>query len=399
LAPPPLHTLSSFVRRRARRVGLSLSLSIVPSLAFSAGCSGRSDASQKAPPAVPVTTAVVTQQDVPIEVKAFGSVVASHTVDIVSQVTGLITKVHFKEGDFVKAGDLLFTVDTRPYRASLAVAQAELSRNEALAEQAASEAARTERLQKEGLVSEQQLAKATADAASAKANVEMGRAQAQSASLNVSFTKIVSPLDGRTGSLLVHAGNVVHANDERPLLVIRNLSPVFVRFSVQQELLPRLRAAMEKQPLRVRATTRGPGGKTVEGPLTFLENTVDVATGTLALKATFANAGLELWPGAAVDVVLELGVDERALVVPDAAVQVGQNGSYAFVVGKDGRAEQRTIEVLRSTGKLALIRAGLSLNEQVVVDGLVRLRNGSKVSVKGPAVSSEKPSKASPAAE
>lgn len=360
-------------------------LALAPPLGFASGCTARSDASQKAPPPVPVSTALVTQQDVPIEVKAFGSVEASHTVDIVSQVTGLITKVHFKEGDFVKAGDLLFTVDTRPYRASLAVAQAEVSRNEALAEQAQSEAARTERLQKEGLASEQQLAKATADAASARANVEMGRAQAQSASLNVSFTKIVSPLDGRTGSVLVHAGNVVHANDQNPLLVIRNLSPIFVRFSVPQELLPSLRAGMAKEPLRVRATTRGAGGKTVEGPLTFLENTVDAATGTLALKATFANKGLELWPGAAVDVVLQLGVDKQALVVPDAAVQVGQNGSYAFVVGKDGRAEQRSVDVLRSTGKLALIRSGLSLNEQVVVDGQVRLRNGSKVSVKAPA--------------
>jgi multidrug efflux system membrane fusion protein len=203
--------------------------------------------------------------------------------------------------------------------------------------------------------------------------------------LNVSFTKIVSPLDGRTGSVLVHAGNVVHANDQNPLLVIRNLSPIFVRFSVPQELLPSLRAGMAQEPLRVRATTRGAGGKTVEGPLTFLENTVDAATGTLALKATFANKGLELWPGAAVDVVLQLGVDKQALVVPDAAVQAGQNGSYAFVVGKDGRAEQRSVDVLRSTGKLSLIRSGLSLNEQVVVDGQVRLRNGSKVSVKAPA--------------
>ncbi|HWA76741.1 MAG TPA: efflux RND transporter periplasmic adaptor subunit [Polyangiaceae bacterium] len=371
--------------------GLIAFLSVIE---FASGCTARSDASQKAAPAVPVSTALVAQQDVPVEVKAFGTVEASHTVDIVSQVTGLITKVHFKEGDFVKAGDLLFTVDTRPYRASLAVAQAEVSRNEALAEQAESEAARSERLQKEGLVSEQQLAKAAADAASARANVAMGRAQAQSASLNVSFTRIVSPLDGRTGTLLVHAGNVVHANDPSPLLVIRSLSPIFVRFSVPQELLPSLRAGMEKEPLRVRATTRGPGGKTAEGPLTFLENTVDAATGTLALKATFANTGLELWPGAAVDVVLQLGVDKQALVVPDAAVQVGQSGSYAFVVGKDGRAEQRNVEVLRSTGKLSLIRSGLSLNEQVVVDGQVRLRNGTKVSVKPPSDVSVKEKKA-----
>ena len=151
---------------------------------------------------------------------------------------------------------------------------------------------------------------------------------------------------------------------------------------------------MGKEPLRVRATTRGPGGKTVEGPLTFLENTVDSATGTLALKATFANAGLELWPGAAVDVVLQMGVDQKALVIPDAAVQTGQNGSYTFVVGKDGRAELRPIEVLRSTGKLALIRSGLALNEQVVVDGQVRLRHGIKVAIKGAADPNARPKRA-----
>jgi multidrug efflux system membrane fusion protein len=357
-------------------------LSLTGALALS--CS-RSNAEQKSSPGVPVTTALVKREDVPIEVNAFGTVEASHTVDVVSQVTGLVTKVHFKEGDFVKAGDLLFTVDTRPYSASLAVARAELQRNEALAAQARSEAERTVKLQEEGLASAQQLAKANADAASATASVEMGRAQAQSARLNVSFTKIVSPLNGRTGALLVHSGNVVHANDAKPLVVIRNLSPIFVRFAVPQELLPSIRAGMGKEPLRVRATPRGVGAKTVEGPLTFLENTVDAATGTLALKATFMNAEQTLWPGAAVDVVLQLGVDEQALVVPEAAVQAGQSGSYAFVVGKDGRAEQRSVEISRTTSKLALIRAGLSADETVVVDGQVRLRHGTKVTVKDPA--------------
>ena len=365
-----------------RALSLVSGLTLVP---FVAACSTRTSGKDKAPPAVPVTTALVERQDVPREVKAFGTVEASRTVDVVSQVTGLITKEHFKEGDFVKAGDLLFTVDTRPYTASLAVARAELQRNEALAEQARSEAERTVKLQREGLVSEQQLAKAAADAASASANVEMGRAQARSASLNVSFTKIVSPLDGRTGSLLVHAGNVVHANDTQPLVVIRSISPVFVRFAVAQELLPTLREGLHEQRLRVRATPRGPGAKVVEGPLTFLENTVDSSTGTLSLKATFENRDVALWPGAAVDVVLRLGVDERALVVPDTAVQAGQNGSFAFVVEQDGRVRQRSVEVARSTEKLALIRSGLKAGEAVVVDGQVRLRDGLKVLVKNPA--------------
>jgi membrane fusion protein, multidrug efflux system len=345
------------------------------------GCSDGAKA-KKGEDAVPVVVASVEVRDVPRELETFGFVEASSTVDVAPQVQGLVSEVHFKEGDFVKRGDLLFTIDTRPYRASLAAAQAELARNRALADQARVEAERATRLQAEGVASEQEVARARADAASSAANVKVGQAQAASASLSVSFTRITSPIEGRTGSLLVHAGNVVHPGDPRPLVVIRSLSPVLVRFALPQEHLGAIRERLGKEPLPVRATPRGEADKTVTGELTFLENSVDVATGTVNLKATFSNADQALWPGAAVDVVLTLGVDKQAIVVPEPALQRSQSGIQVFVAGKDGRAEPRKVELLRIARGQALLRSGLAAGEQVVTDGQMRLRKGSKLSPK-----------------
>ncbi|HET6598471.1 MAG TPA: efflux RND transporter periplasmic adaptor subunit [Burkholderiaceae bacterium] len=345
------------------------------------GCEGKSKA-HKAEQAVPVVLAPVEVRDVPREIEAFGVVEASSTVSVLPQVQGLVTEVHFKEGDFVKQGDLLFTIDTRPYRASLAAAQAELARNKAIAAQAKLEAERSARLRSEGVASDQEVARAEADAASSAANVKVGQAQIASANLNVAFTRVTAPIDGRTGSLLVHAGNVVHAGEGQPLVVIRSVSPVQVRFSVPEQYVPEIREKMRNGSLLVRATPRGAGAKAAEGPLTFLENAVDSSTGTISLKATFTNADQSLWPGAAVDVVLVLGVDAQATVVPEPALQRSQGGTTVFAVGKDGRAETHRVEVLRTTDTLALIRSDLEAGDQVVTDGQLRLRQGTKVSPK-----------------
>jgi multidrug efflux system membrane fusion protein len=293
--------------------------------------------------------------------------------------------VHFKEGDFVKKGDLLFSVDTRPYRASMAVAQAELERNQALADQARAEAERAERLAREGLTSEQQLEKARADEQSTAASVKLGKATVQSAGLNVAFARITSPLDGRAGSLLIHAGNVVRAGDPQPLVVIRSLSPVQVRFAVPEQYAGPIRERMKSGPLTVKITPKDAGTKSVEAPLTFYENTVDPTTGTLALKATYQNAGLELWPGAAVSVALVLDVDRRAVVVPESSIQAGQDGAHAFVV-ENGKARLRRVVVSRTYANLSVIESGLKPGEQVVTDGQARLRDGVAVSAKPPAV-------------
>ncbi|HEU4577793.1 MAG TPA: efflux RND transporter periplasmic adaptor subunit [Polyangiaceae bacterium] len=335
--------------------------------------------------AAPVTVAQVRSEDVPIELEAFGTVEASSTVEVVPQVTGLITEVHFREGAFVKKGDLLFSVDTRPYRASQAAAQAELAKSLALAQQTASEAERYLELERQGVATAQQRAQAQADAASARAQVNQLRAQLDSANLNVKFTRITAPIDGKTGALLVHAGNVIHANAPEPLVVIRSLSPVLVRFAVPQLYLPQIRQSLAGQPLSVRAIPRGDGAQPVQGLLTFMENRVDTATGTIALKATFTNADQQLWPGASVDVVLTLGSDRQALVVPAQAVRDAQDGSYVFVIGPDHKARQRQVEVLRTTPRLALLREGVKVGDEVVTDGYIRLRDGTPVAIQQPA--------------
>jgi membrane fusion protein, multidrug efflux system len=332
-----------------------------------------------------------------VELNAFGTVEANSTVAVAAQVTGLITEVHFQEGSFVKRGALLFTIDTRPYRASLAAAQAELAKNQALAAQADTEAKRSLELESQGVLSTQSRLKAAADAASARAMVEADQAQIQSARLNVDFTRITAPIDGMTGSLLVHAGNLVRAGTPDPLVVLRSMSPVQVRFAVPQGYLGQIRQKLSRGSLLVRATPRGAGtgaaagaqseasAHSVEGQLTFMENSVDPATGTLSVKATFPNTGLELWPGAAVDVVLVLDVEPQVVVAPAAAVQAGQNGTYAFVIQGGDTAVLRPVTVARSTASLALIASGLEPGEEVVTDGQVRLRSGMKVAVQATA--------------
>ncbi len=353
--------------------------------------------------AAPVTVAEVKAEDVPIELRSFGTVEASNSVAVVPQVSGQITEVHFVEGAFVKKGDLLFSVDTRPYRASLAAARAELARSSALAQQASSEAERYAQLAEQGLATEQQLAQAQADAASARAQVEQMRAQIESASLNVKFTRITSPIDGKTGSLLVHAGNVIQANAAQPLVVIRSLSPVQVRFAVPQQHLAAIRQGLASGALPVRATQRLEGAQGVEGAppaqgqLTFLENTVDTATGTISLKATFTNHDLALWPGASVDVVLTLGTDHDALVVPAEAVREAQDGTYVFVVGPDQKVKQQPVQVLRTTDRLALLRDGVSPQARVVTDGFVRLKDGAPVTIQPAAEPGSAGSSARPA--
>lgn len=346
--------------------------------ALASGCEKGPKASRGDEP-VSVAIGVAERRNVPREVRTFGSVDASSTVDVRAQVQGLVTEVHFKEGDFVKRGQLLFTVDTRPYSASLAAAQAELLRNRAVAEQMRVEAERANALRQEGVASDRDVAKANADAASSAADVKVVQAQIASASLNVAFTRITAPMDGRTGALLVYPGNLVKATDAQPLVVLRSLSPVYVRFTIPQEYLPTIRERLGKAPLTARVTPRGEGAKTIEAPVTFLENSVDSSTGTITLKATYLNAEQELWPGSAVDVVLVMGVDENATVVPESALQRSQTGTLVFVIGADDRVTPRPVEVLRTTETQALIASGLEPGERVATDGLLRLRKGTKV--------------------
>jgi membrane fusion protein, multidrug efflux system len=329
--------------------------------------------------AAPVTVARVEQHDVPFEINAVGTVEASSTVDIVPQASGRITQVAFTEGAFVTAGDLLFEIDERPYRAALAQAEAALVRSNTLAAQREVEAQRYLELQGQGIATEQQRKQAVADAAAARADVEAAQAELASARLSLAFTRITAPISGKTGALLVHAGSVVDAKTTSPMVVIRRLTPAQVRFAIPERYITVLREGMAGGAMPVRALAHGERSMSARGELTFMENSIDPATGTLAVKATFANAQLELWPGAAVDVVLGLSTDRNALVVPEAAVRDSQTGKYVFVVNADRVVTQRPVEVARIAASWALIEHGLEVGEWVVTDGQVRLRNGMNV--------------------
>lgn len=371
--------LAKNTRQRLAALGLML-------VGLSPGCKEAGPRSEPSSTAVPVSVERVARADVPVEIRAVGTVEAVSTVAIVPQVTGRIMSVEFKEGAVVKKHDPLFTIDTRPYNASLAAAQAELEKNQALADEAAVEAERYQALVREGLATAQEAARREADKRSTAASVAAARAQIASASLNVQFSTIRSPIDGRTGQLFAHAGNVVHAGDAKPMVVVKSLSPVKVSFTVDQDLLPRLSERIKAAPLQVRATPRGSGAKTSVGELTFIDNSVDTSTGMLTLKATFANRDEALWPGAFVDALLVLDQERGAIVAPEAAVAEGQQGPYAFVISAENKAELRRVTLKRRTDTTAVIASGLEPGERVVTDGLVRLKQGSLVRIK-PALS------------
>jgi multidrug efflux system membrane fusion protein len=345
-----------------------------------------------------VTVTAAVQKDVPVEIDAVGTAEAVSTVQVMPQVGGLVQEVHFKEGDFVKKGALLFSIDTRPYQASLAAAQAELVKSSALADQAHQDLDRFGKLAAEGVATQLDLSQKRANAAAMDATLAANRAAIASTSINVQYATIRAPIDGRTGSLLVHAGNVVRATDTRALVTIRTIAPIYVRFAVPEQFLPRVQEALRAGPVAVSARPRGDvsGGET--GALTFVENSVDSASGKIDMKGVFLNDDQGLWPGQLVDVVVRLSVEKGALVVPESAVQVGQDGAYTFVVGDGKKAELRHIVTSRTVASEVVVSKGLAAGERVVTDGQVRLRDGTDVTVKAP-LGQPSPSAAAPVAE
>jgi membrane fusion protein, multidrug efflux system len=365
---------------RARRCGLLLLLLYG---ALGSACSNGKAQSDTGVirEAAPVQVAVVVERDLPIEVSAIGTVEATSTVAILPQVAGRITSVEFEEGALVKRDDPLFTIDTRPYNASLSAAQAELAKSQAQAEQARAEADRYEALARQGLASSEEVVQREADLKSTQAAIQSARAAITAANLNVQYTTLRAPIDGRTGRLLATPGNIVHPGGTEPMVVIRSLSPVKVSFNVPPKLLPQLREKGHILPLSVRVTTRGVPATEVAGELTFIDNTVDPLAGTLTLKATFPNADEVLWPGDFVDVVVVLGTERQVLVVPEAAVAEGQQGSYTYVVDAQNIAHFRPVIVRRRTDEYVVLEKGLVRDERVVTNGVLRLRDNSPVSI------------------
>jgi multidrug efflux system membrane fusion protein len=330
-------------------------------------------------PAVPVVVATAVSKPVPVEFGTIGTVTALATVAVKSRIDGEIMEVHLKDGQDVKAGDLLFTIDSRTIQAQLEQAQANLAHDQALLVSAQREVERQNSLVKKNFASKQAVDQARASADSLQASVAADQAALDAAKVQLSYTEIRSPIDGRAGVVNLPRGNMVKGNDSGSLVVLNQLRPIYIAFALPQRELPRVRQAMAAGPLTVSATVPGDSGPPVAGTLTFVDNAVDASTGTIQLRATFDNADTRLWPGQFVNVTLTLRVEPSAIVVPDAAVQHGQSGAYVFVVRPDSTVEMRPVVVDRSVAGESVIASGLAAGEVAVVEGQLRLAPGMKV--------------------
>ena len=357
------------MKRRARRLAPA-----VLSVSLAVACE---EPRPKDPPPVPVTAAAAERRAVPRTLQATGTVEPVATVAIQSQVTGVLESVHFSEGQEIRAGQVLFRVDPRSYRATLDGAQAALARDLAQLANARENARRLEELGPD-YATRQQIEQAQANAAALAATVRADSAAIAQARLDLQFATIRSPISGRAGGQLVRPGNLVRANEGDPLVVINQLSPILVRFALPATHLPDIRR-YRPESLVVRA--RPPGGEESEGRLAFVDNAVDTATGTIMLKGSFANADRTLWPGQFVAVTLQLEVDDAALVVPSTAVVEGQQGAYVFVVRSDGTTEVRSVRVARVAAGFTVLDGGVEPGERVVTDGQLRLTAGARVEV------------------
>lgn len=358
-----------------RLSGLGLAL-----LAFLAGCSNKQAAAP--PPApVPVRVARVTLKTVPVELRAIGTVEALSTVSIKSKVAGELTAVHFREGQDVRKGDLLFEIDRQPFEVALRQAEAALARDQARLTNARAQAARYAKLFEEGVASREQADQTRADLDSLEATVRADQAAVEKARLDLSYCSIASPVDGRTGSLLVNEGNLVKASDDPPLVILNQLTPIYVSFAVPEQYLVAIRRflAAGRLPISVNITEDQPSES---GLLTFVDNAVDSATGTIRLKGTFANPARRLWPGQFVNVVLRLSEQANAVVVPSEALQTGQSGQFVYVVKDENVVESRPVSTGRSVQGVTVVEKGLAPGEVVVTDGQLRLVSGAKIQIK-----------------
>jgi membrane fusion protein, multidrug efflux system len=334
-------------------------------------------------PPIPVTVATAERRQVPFELPATGTVEPLETVAVQAQVGGILQRIAFREGDEVKQGQVLFRLDPRPYQAALDQALAILARDRANATNAAQEAKRYETLASKEYVTAQQYEQARTTAAASQATLAGSQAAVDQARLNLQYATIRAPIAGRTGSLQIREGNLVRTNATVPLVTINRLRPILVRFAVPAANLSLVQAHRGKDVV-VRAEPAG-GGDPSEGALTFVDNAVDTATGTILLKGQFPNDDGALWPGSFVNVRLQLYVDPDALVIPSAAVVAGQQGSFVFVIQADSSAATKPVTVTRTAGDLAIVTGDIQPGDRVVVDGQLRLRSGAKVQIKAAA--------------
>jgi multidrug efflux system membrane fusion protein len=332
----------------------------------------------------PVSVAQVVERAMPVTLHAVGTVQATSTVDIRSQVTGQLMTVGFTEGQDVKAGDVLFTLDPRPFQLALSQAQAVLTKDTSQSNNANEILRRADELYAKGLVPKADRDTLASTAAALRSTLAADNFAIENAQLQLQYTKITAPVSGRTGALIVHQGALVRANDTTPMVTINQTSPIQVAFAVPSRVLPQLR---QHGPSAQQVSVSIPGGApgdTATGTLGFIDSSVDAGTDTIRVKGTFPNADHRLWPGQYVDVTLRLSVNPRAIVIPTAALQASQQGQFVYVVNADNTVDSRPVTVAWTDGDTTVIAQGLSASDRVVTDGQLRLTPGAKVSIKPP---------------
>lgn len=332
--------------------------------------------------AIPVSVTQVGQKIMPVQIRAIGNVDAYATVSVRAQVTGTIMRVHFKEGQDVKKGDMLFTIDPRPLEAALKQAEANLARDTAQLENAQQQARRYGELVKKQYISQEQYDQIRTNAGALEAVVQADKAAVENARVQLGYCFIYAPMTGRTGSILLNEGNLVRVNDGTPLVVINQVSPIHVNFSVPEHYLQEIKKRLAGGKVGVEAIIPPSDNRDEKGELTFVDNAVDKSTGTIRLKAAFANNSRRLWPGQFVNVIVTLSTQADAIVIPAQAVQTGQDGQHVFVVKADQTVEPRKVIVSRTVNNESVVEKGLKVGETVVTDGQFQLAPGVKVEVK-----------------
>ena len=331
---------------------------------------------------VPVLAAQAVQKDFPLEIRAIGNVESHATVAIKARVTGELQKIHFKEGQEVAKGDLLFTIDPRPLEAALREARARLEKDRALAEKAEADNRRYENLVQGGFISGEQYDQIRSNHSSLQAMVVGDEAVVENAKLQLGYTSIYSPISGRTGTILIDQGNMIKANDDnKSLVVIEQIHPIYVSFSVPEVNLSQIMERMKGQDLVVNAMLDGSTSGAEKGTLSFVDNSVDSKTGTIRLKGTFDNTARRLWPGQFVNIALTLGSLKNVVTVPSQAVQTGESGLFVFVITPENTVQFKPVKTGKSYGGETIIESGVMAGEQVVTDGHLRLTPGAPVEI------------------
>jgi multidrug efflux system membrane fusion protein len=346
------------------------------------GCSKKAEPPKGRPPALVVTT-TVSQQDVPLQLKTIGTMEASESVTVRTQISGELTRVAFREGQDVQKGALLFQLDPRTYQATIRKAEATLARDQVIMNNARKDYERYSQLVKDGIVTHEQAEGYRTKAESAAADVSADQATVDSAREQLAYCTINSPISGRLGILAVDSGNVVKANDT-VLVSINKLTPINASFTIPEKQLPEIKRRMASGKVVVEAEVTGTSGFREKGVISFFDNSVDPATGTIRLKAAFDNDSKQLWPGQFVNLSIILAMKNNAMVIPSQAVQTGQNGQFVFVVKDDATAEIRQVVTSSVMQGMTVIEKGLQPGEQVVIDGQMRVIPGGKVEIKQP---------------